>query len=256
MLLAEGVNSRPAIASVRPISMPPISAPGIEPMPPVMTMTREAPLTAQQTKYYELLKEKMLVQAAGETITAVNAAAGVNKLLQISAGAAYTDNAEVIEFDCNPRLNVLLEVLEETERKVIVFAAYRHSIDTISEFLQKNNIDCMQIHGDVTPAKRTAIFKQFQTEKNPRVLVIQPQAASHGITLHAANTIVWYSPIPSLEFYLQANARVHRAGQRNPCTVVHLTGSPVEHKLYSSLMNKTEAHDGLLKLFKDELGIT
>jgi len=119
-------------------------------LPPVITMTREVPLTAQQAKYYRLLKDRMVMYSRRENHHSRQCCRGVNKLLQISAGAAYTDNAEVIEFDCNPRLNVLLEVLEETERKVIVFAAYRHSIDTISEFLQKNNIDCMQIHGDVT----------------------------------------------------------------------------------------------------------
>ena len=87
-------------------------------LPPVITETRDVPLTAQQKKYYNMLKTQMLVRAAGETISAVNAATEVNKLLQISAGAAYTDNAEVVEFDCSPRLNVLLEVLEETERKI------------------------------------------------------------------------------------------------------------------------------------------
>jgi SNF2 family DNA or RNA helicase len=147
-----------------------------------------------------------VMQAAGETITAVNAAAGVNKLLQISAGAAYTDNAEVVEFDCSPRLNVLLEVLEETTRKVLVFAPYRHSIDTITDFLQKHQIDCAQIHGDVTPAKRTLIFKQFQTTQSPRVLVIQPQAASHGVTLTAADTVVFWGPVMSVETCSAAHA--------------------------------------------------
>jgi SNF2 family DNA or RNA helicase len=71
-------------------------------LPPVITMTREVALTPQQRKYYEMLKDRMLVQAAGETITAVNAAAGVSKLLQISCGAAYTDDKEVVEFDSAP----------------------------------------------------------------------------------------------------------------------------------------------------------
>jgi hypothetical protein len=101
-------------------------------LPPVLTETREIPLTPQQVKYYRMLKDLMVMQASGETITAVNAAAGVSKLLQISAGAAYTDDHEVVEFDCSPRLNVLLEVLEETRRKVIVFAPFRHSIEAIN----------------------------------------------------------------------------------------------------------------------------
>jgi SNF2 family DNA or RNA helicase len=223
-------------------------------LPPVITMTREVPLTAQQAKYYRLLKDRMVMQAAGETITAVNAAAGVNKLLQISAGAAYTDNAEVIEFDCNPRLNVLLEVLEETERKVIVFAAYRHSIDTISEFLQKNNIDCMQIHGDVTPAKRTAIFKQFQTTPSPRVLVIQPQSAAHGVTLTAADTVVFWGPVMSVEIYLQCCARTDRVGQTSDkVTVVHIQGSDIERKMFKQLATRVTEHSALVKLYEEEL---
>jgi len=223
-------------------------------LPPVMTMTREVPMTAQQNKYYRLLKERMVMQAAGETITAVNAAAGVNKLLQISAGAAYTDNAEVIEFDCSPRLNVLLEVLEETSRKVIVFAPFRHSIDTIATFLQKNNIDCMEIHGDVTPAKRTAIFKQFQTTPSPRVLVIQPQSAAHGVTLTAADTVVFWGPVMSTEIYLQCCARADRVGQNSDkVTVIHIQGSDIERRMFKLLATRVTEHSSLVKLYEEEL---
>jgi len=223
-------------------------------LPPVMTVTREVPLTAQQAKYYQLLKDRMVMQAAGETITAVNAAAGVNKLLQISAGAAYTDNAEVVEFDCKPRLNVLMEVLEETSRKVLIFAAYRHSIDTITDFLQKNNIECAQIHGDVSPTKRTAIFKQFQTEQNPRVLVIQPQAASHGVTLTAADTVVFWGPVMSVETYLQCCARTDRVGQTSDkVTVVHIQGSDIERRMFKNLASRVDTHAALVKLYEEEL---
>ena len=107
-------------------------------LPPVITMTREALLTPQQVKYYNLLKDKMVVQAAGETISAVNAAAGVSKLLQISCGAAYTDDKEVVEFDASPRLSVLEEILDETSRKVIIFALFRSSIDAINTHLLKD----------------------------------------------------------------------------------------------------------------------
>ena len=223
-------------------------------LPPVITTTREVPLTPQQAKYYRLLKDRMIMQAAGETITAVNAAAGVNKLLQISAGAAYTDNQEVIEFDCAPRLNVLLEVLEETSRKVLVFAPYRHSIDTITTFLEKNNIVCAQIHGDVTPTKRTAIFKKFQTEDAPRVLVIQPQSASHGVTLTAADTVVFWGPVMSVETYLQCCARNDRVVKNSDkVTVVHIQGSDIERKMFKQLATRVTEHSALIKLYEEEL---
>jgi SNF2 family DNA or RNA helicase len=102
-------------------------------------------------------------------------------------------------------------------------------------------------------AQRTRIFAAFQTEPEPRVLLIQPAAASHGVTLHAANTVVWWGPVTSNEIYHQANARVHRAGQKNPCLVVRLCGSGVERKLYDSLDGKTEDMESLLNLYREEV---
>lgn len=224
-------------------------------LPPVLTETREIPLTPQQVKYYKLLKERMVMQASGETITAVNAAAGVSKLLQISAGAAYTDAQEVVEFDCAPRLNVMLEVLEETSRKVIVFAPFRHSIETIHEHLLKHGIAAEVVHGDVSVNKRTDIFKRFQTEPNPRILVIQPQAASHGVTLTAADTVIFYGPVMSVETYLQCIARADRIGQTGTnVTVIHLQGSDIEKRMFAQLEKRVEGHDILLNLYKEEIG--
>jgi len=223
-------------------------------LPPVITMTREVPLTPQQAKYYNLLKEKMLVQAAGETISAVNAAASVSKLLQISAGAAYTDDGEVIEFDASPRLSVLSEVLEETERKVIVFALFRNTIDTIQTYLTKHGIANEAIHGDVTATKRADIIQRFQTTPNPRVLVMQPAATAHGITLTAADTVVFYGPLMSVEQYIQCIARADRKGQNSDkVTVVHIQGSPVEKRMFKALEGKVSDNGLLTDLFKTEI---
>jgi len=223
-------------------------------LPPVITMTREVPLTAQQAKYYNMLKTQMLVQAAGETITAVNAAAALNKLLQISAGVAYTDNKEVVEFDSTPRLNVLLEALEQTERKVIVFALFRATIESISTFLNKNGVACEEIHGGITATKRGDIIRRFQTQPNPRVLVMQPAAAAHGITLTAADTVIFYGPLMSVEQYTQAIARADRKGQdSDKVTVIHIEGSPVEKKMFKALAEKVDDARLLVSLFEAEL---
>ena len=221
-------------------------------LPPVLTETRDVPLTPQQAKYYRILKEQMLVSAAGETITAINAAASVNKLLQISAGAAYTDLHEVVEFDCTPRMNVLLEVLEETSRKVIIFVPYRHSIEAVSAFLEKNSIEAGVVHGDVSVGKRTRLFKQFQETPEPRVMVIQPQAASHGITLTAADTVIFYGPVMSVETYVQCIARSDRIGQNSDkVTVIHLQGSEIERKMFKRLEDRVDDHNMLLKLYEE-----
>lgn len=223
-------------------------------LPPVLTMTREVPLTPQQAKYYNLLKDRMMVQAAGETITAVNAAAGVSKLLQISCGAAYTDEKEVIEFDAAPRLSVLEEILEETSRKVIIFALFRSTIDNIHAHLIKKNVTAECIHGDVPPTKRADIIRRFQTEKDPRVLVMQPQASAHGITLTAADTVVFYGPLMSVEQYLQSIARADRKGQdSDKVTVVHIQSSPIEKKMFKALQGKVNESNLITHLFEAEI---
>ena len=223
-------------------------------LPPVITMTREVPMTPQQKKYYDQLKERMLIQTAGETISAVNAAAGVSKLLQISCGAAYTDNGEVVEFDAAPRLSVLEEILEETSRKVIIFALFTSSIDTIHNYLLKQGISAEMIRGDVPASKRGDIIRRFQTDPDPRVLVMQPQASAHGITLTAADTVVFYGPLMSVEQYVQCCARADRKGQTSDkVTVIHIQGSPIEKKMFKALETKVSDHSLLTQLFDTEI---
>ena len=222
-------------------------------LPEMTYTTRDIPLTAQQQKYYDRLRNEMLVRAAGEEITTVNAAANLNKLLQLSAGAVYSDTGGIVEFDASNRMKVLKEVIDESSHKVLVFVPYRHAIQIVSEELTKSGYTTEVISGEVPVNKRTEIFKRFQETSEPRVLVIQPQAASHGVTLHAANTIVYWSPVMSVETYLQANARVHRAGQKNPSTVVHLQGSGVEKRMYKMLQEKVDVHNKIVDLYGELL---
>lgn len=224
-------------------------------LPPVVYQTREVPLTPQVTRYYKNLKDQMLIEAAGEKISAVHAAARLNKLLQLSGGAVYTDKGEVVEFDISPRLNALLEVLEETENKILVFVPYRHTIELVAKFLDSHGITNKTINGDIPAKERATIINEFQTTTEPRLLIIQPQSASHGVTLTAADTIVFWSPVMSVETYLQCVARIDRVGQVNSMTVVHLQGSEVERKMYEMLRGKVSNHEKLVDLYKQELGI-
>jgi SNF2 family DNA or RNA helicase len=210
-------------------------------------------LTKQQQKYYDLLKKKMVVQAAGEEITSVNAAVNMSKLLQISCGAVYSDTGETLEFDISKRYNVLTEVINESSQKVLIFVPFKHVIGILSQKLTEDGYTNEVISGDVSAGKRTEIFRAFQSDPNPRVLVIQPQAAAHGVTLTAANTVVWWGPTSSLETYAQANARVHRSGQRHPSTVVQLVGSAVERHVYNLLDKKIDVHAKIVDLYKEIL---
>jgi len=222
-------------------------------LPELTFVEREAPLTPQQLKYYKLLKDDMIMKAAGEEVSSANAATNINKLLQISGGAVYTDTREVVEFDVSNRLQVILEVVEESSHKVLVFVPFTHTIELLKEFLTKHKISCEVINGAVPVNRRSSIVDDFQTTENIKVLIIQPQAASHGLTLTAANTVIWYAPVMSVETYLQANARINRPGQKNAMTVVHIKGSEVESRLYRMLSNNIDNHARIIDLYRQEI---
>jgi SNF2 family DNA or RNA helicase len=222
-------------------------------LPELTYVKREVALTKQQEKYYDALRRQMLTVAAGEQISAANAAVVMNKLRQISCGAVYADSHETVTFDIKNRYKVLREAIDESSQKILVFVPYRNTMDVLLQALEKDGITTECINGQVKPKNRTDIFNRFQTTENPRVLLIQPQAAAHGVTLTAANTIVWWGPVMSLETYAQANARFHRSGQHHPCTVIQLQGSNVEKRIYDMLDNKIAIHTKIIDLYKEIL---
>jgi SNF2 family DNA or RNA helicase len=147
-----------------------------------------------------------------------------------------------------------MEVVEETDRKVIIFAMFRSSINTIVTYLEKHNIKTAQIHGDVSATKRGAIINDFQHTPNVQVLVMQPQATAHGITLTAADTVIFYGPLMSVEMYLQCIARADRKGQNSDkVTVVHIQSSPIEQKMFKAMAAKVSDHALLVGLFDSEV---
>lgn len=222
-------------------------------LPDMLYTKRRVALTRQQKAYYDKLRKEMVVELTGDSVTAVNAAVALNKLLQISSGAAYTDDGGVIAFDIDNRYKVLKEAIDETTHKVLVFVPFRHTIQLLADRLNADGIPTEVIQGSVSAQRRAQTFKDFQEKKSPRVLVIQPQSAAHGVTLTAANTVVWWSPTPSLETYAQANARVHRAGQVNKCIVIQLEGSTAERRMYKLLDKKIDVHSQIINLYQELL---
>ena len=222
-------------------------------LPDLLYSTRDVPLTAQQAKYYDALKKQMMTIAAGSEITAVNAAAMLNKLLQVAQGAVYTDDGSVVEFDVSNRLAELMTVIEGTDNKILLFVPYRHTLEMLRDELIKAGYSVESIQGGMPASQRAEAIKRFQTEDNPRILLLSPQATAHGITLTRADQVVWWGPVSSTEIYLQANSRAHRAGQTNKVTVTHLQGSPVERRMYAMLQSNIDLHQGLVDLYKQVL---
>lgn len=219
-------------------------------LPDMVYTERHVELTPMQKKYYEMIRKRMVMEAAGEEVTAVNAAVKASKLLQIACGAVYTDEGDTLEFDIKNRYNVLKEVIDESSNKVLVFVPFRNTIQVLADKLTADGVTNEVIAGHVSAGARADIFQRFQRDPDPRVLVIQPQSAAHGVTLTAADTIVWWAPTASLEIYAQANARIHRSGQKNKCTVVQLEGSAIERRIYTLLANKIDVHSQIVDLYR------
>ncbi|TXH40800.1 MAG: hypothetical protein E6Q97_38955 [Desulfurellales bacterium] len=175
-------------------------------------------------------------------------------LIVHNCGAALSDGKEVVLFDAGPRLKVLTEVVREASHKVLIFALYRASIDVIVEHLERQGIKTAQIHGGVGQMKRGQIINDFQTTDAVQALVMQPYATAHGITLTAADTVVFYGPLTSVEMYLQCIARSDRKGQTaEKVTVIHIQSSPVEERLFKAMGSKVTEQALLVGMFEAEL---
>jgi SNF2 family DNA or RNA helicase len=222
-------------------------------LPDVSYRTMDIELSAKQKYTYKKLVAQLKVMLTGGTITAMNAGVALNKLLQISGGWCYTSNPAYVGLDPHLRINTLLELINEAPDKVLVFAPFRHTVEELSKVLagQKEPIEHFTIHGDVDSNERARIFNSFQHEQSIRVLLAHPQCLAHGVTLTAASTILWYSPITSLEIFEQACARIRRIGQKNKQQIIMLQGSPVEKRVYGLLRNKQKLQDQFLALVEE-----
>jgi SNF2 family DNA or RNA helicase len=219
-------------------------------LPPTTFITRQTELTPQQKAAYSQMLTKMKAQFDGESITAVNEAAKLTKLLQIVCGTAYTQDGE-ISIPSVHRINLVKEIIEEAGAKVIVFVPFTGALNAVAEAIAED-YSVEIIHGGVSKGERDRIFASFQRSAEPRVLVANAAAMSHGLTLTAANTIVWFAPINSLETYEQANARIVRPGQKLNTLIVNIEASDMERKMYARLQHKGKMQGLLLELLKGE----
>jgi SNF2 family DNA or RNA helicase len=219
-------------------------------LPPQIFLTRDTEMTDEQKKAYKDMLSKLATEYEGGQILAVNEAVKANKLVQIACGVAYAADGSHITLPNEPRLEVLEEIIEESEGKVIVFVPLTAVLDNVAERLRKR-WTVETVNGETPKAERDKIFTHFQTTKDPHVLVANPGTMSHGLTLTAATNIVWYAPIHSNDIYEQACARVRRPGQTRTTVIVHIAGSDIERKIYSRLKTKQKMQGLLLELMKD-----
>jgi SNF2 family DNA or RNA helicase len=220
-------------------------------IPECQYVERIVEFTDQQKAVYNKMKDDLLVEYEAGSITAVNAAVKMMKLLQIAAGSVKDDDGNVMQLDSSTRDEQLWEIFEETgKKKLVVFAAFRASIKHLEEFFLSKKVKVATIHGDVKHETRAKHIQDFQ-DSDLQVLIIQPQSSAHGITLTASNTIVWYSLIASGEIHVQANGRITRAGQKRKQLIYYLIGCKAEKHLLELLQGKGNMSRDVLSLFEE-----
>ena len=217
-------------------------------LPAAIYRTIQVELTEEQQKTYRKLANEFAVMIREQKVTAANAGVALGKLLQVGCGYVYSMNPQYVVLDSAPRQDMLLEIIDEADHKLIVCAPWRHLIDNLSKLLTEHEIDHAVVHGDIS--KREKIFDAFQNTTQYKVLLVHPQCISHGLTLTTATTTVWYSPVTSLEIYEQLNARIRRVGQQRKQLFLHLQATPVESKVYGMLRQKQRMQDLFLQLIK------
>jgi len=138
-----------------------------------------------------------------------------------------------------------------TDRKVIVFVPFVHALDGIRKRLDDEGMDVATVSGATPKSDRDQLFNVFQNTSKVRVLVAHPQCMSHGLTLTAADTIIWFAPTTSLEIFEQANARIRRVGQKHKQQILMFQSTKAERQMYARLRAKQKVQNTLLEMFSD-----
>lgn len=209
-------------------------------LPEKIYQTYEVELTDEQKKHYKTLREKAMAELDGKLVSAPIVLTKLLRLHQLVCGHLTTDDGKVIAIDSN-RIKALMEVLEEASGKVIIWANYRADIQTIEEVLKKEfgHKSTVVYFGDTSAADREEAVKRFQEDPECKYFVGNAQTGGFGITLTAANNVVYYSNSYNLEHRLQSEDRAHRIGQKHAVTYVDLISpKSVDEKIVKALRAK------------------
>ena len=210
-------------------------------LPEKVYTRREVDLTDEQNKAYSTMKSAALASLKGKMATAPHVLTQMMRLHQITCGHLKNDDDTITEIK-NNRLKELINLLDEVEGKVIIWANYVYDIENIVKTIQKEFGDdsIVQYYGAIPAEQRQKNIENFQDPKSSvRFFVGNPQTGGYGITLTCANTVVYYSNGYDLEKRLQSEDRAHRIGQKNSVTYIDfIAPKTVDEKIVKALRKK------------------
>jgi SNF2 family DNA or RNA helicase len=211
-------------------------------LPDKIYMKRNITLTPDQFKIYKQMKDQAIAMLNGKVTSTVNVLTQLMRLQQITCGHFTADDGSTQPIK-NNRITELMDVLEETEGKSIIWAHYQYDItNIIKEVTKKYGPGSIVDYYGLTPQEeRQPNIKKFQDDPRCRFIVGTPSTGGYGITLTAANTVIYYSNGYDLEKRLQSEDRAHRIGQKKPVTYVDLIcDDTVDEKIVKALRKKID----------------
>ncbi|WP_273483657.1 DEAD/DEAH box helicase [Desulforamulus ruminis] len=210
--------------------------------------------TSAKRVYRELVSESMAELHGERVVTAANVIVRLLRLSQVTGGFVKDDTGAVNRVS-EAKQRLFKEVMHDllgTGKKVVVFARFLAELAAIEDDLDRWQIGYSRIAGDVNMAARGEEVRRFQQDKDCRVFLAQTRAAGLGITLTAADTAIFYSLDYSFADYDQARCRIHRIGQRNACTYIHLLArDTVDEKVMTTLQNKRNVADEVVNNWRN-----
>jgi len=209
-------------------------------LPDKIYMKRVISLTDEQQRVYKQMKEEALAILNEKTVTTVNALTQLMRLQQITCGHFVADDGTTQEIKSN-RLNELMDILEEVEGKAIIWVHWQKDVQIIKKALIKEYGpgSVVDYYGLTPQDQRDKNKDAFQNDSKVRYFVGTAQTGGYGLTLTAANTVIYYSNGYDLEKRIQSEDRAHRIGQHKPVTYVDiLAEETVDEKIVKSLRKK------------------
>jgi len=210
-------------------------------LPKKIFINRTVELTKEQNEAYATMKSAALAQLKGKMATAPHVLTQLMRLHQITCGHLKSDDGQITNFKHN-RIEELIDVIDEMEGKVIIWANYVHDIEQITKELEKEYGEgcVVQYYGKVSSEDRQTAIKEFQDpNSNVKYFIGNTQTGGYGITLTAASNVIYYSNSYDLEKRLQSEDRAHRIGQHKPVTYVDLIAEKtVDEKIIKALRKK------------------
>lgn len=214
-------------------------------LPEQTFITRHIPLEGKSKNLYDRIKKDSFAELEnGGQISAPTVLTKLLRLQQFTGGFIQPDAGKP-EFVFDGKLNALEDIIDDyvigEDKKLVIFCRFRPEIDLITKLIQNKKLGFISIYGDVKLEERGALVEDFQKNKDTRIALLQIDTAGLGITLTAADTCVYYSVNFNYAAYSQSLARIHRIGQKNNCTYIHLVvEKTIDERVYKALAAKED----------------